>query len=51
MTSFAAIPPPVRILSGIKRIQRGREDLRDDVVSNMIEYFNGRQILGGFKHN
>ena len=34
MPSFTGISPCVRILSGIKGINRGKDDLRDDVVSN-----------------
>ena len=50
-TSFTGIPPPVSILSVIKGIQIRQEDLRDDVVSKMIEEFNGIQIFGEFNQS
>ena len=45
------IPSHVIILSRIKGIHSGKEDLRDEVVSKMIEELNWRQILGGFNQS
>ena len=48
---FTGIPTHVSILYIIKEIQNFQEYLRDDVVSKMIEGFNGRQILVRFNKN
>ena len=42
MPSFGGIPPHVTILHVIEDICSGRESLRGDVVSKMIEEFNGK---------
>ena len=39
------------IVSIIERICHGKEYLRDDVVSKVIEDLNGIYILGGFNQN
>ena len=49
--SFAYMPPHVRILSEIVRIWRGREALRDDVISKFIEELDKRGVLDGFNQN
>ena len=41
----------VIIVHVIEGMWHGKEALRDDVVSKMIEVLYGRQILGGFNHN
>ena len=43
-------PSPIDHFSGIERIWCGKEDLRDSMVSKMIEDFNCRQILGGLNY-
>ena len=50
-TLFTGIPPHISILSGIEGIRSGKEDLRDDVVSKMIELLNVRKRLGGFNQS
>ena len=49
--SFTEITPYVRILSGTEQFWCGKEALKYDVVSKMIEELNGIQILGKFNHN
>ena len=49
--SFARIPPRVIILCVIEGIWRGKEDLKDNVVSKMIYELDNRGALGGFNNN
>ena len=44
MTSFTGITPHVRILSVIEGIWKGKETLRDDVVSKIIEGSDRRAL-------
>ena len=49
--SFTGIPLHVIILSITEGIWFGQEYLIDDVVSKIIEKFNGKQIPGRFDNN
>ena len=51
MTYCTDIPIHGRILSVIEDIWNGKEDLRDDMVSKIIQDLYGRHRLGGFNKN
>ena len=48
---FTGIPPHIISLAGIEGSRSGKEDLRDEVVSKMIELLNVRKRLGGFNQS